>query len=142
MHTISAAVGRNIRVNSPNVADVDVQNTAAKNARRAHGFTTGIGVSRLSNEQGPLLSYHPHHPMLILFILHTARRGAMFQKPDLMNRNDRILLLCKLAFDGIYFGVGASCVLEVKIRLSRLCLFALRKGFLQFDFSVQHSDRL
>lgn len=26
--------------------------------------------------------------------------------------------------------------------LSRLCLFAPSKGFLQFDFSVQHGDRL
>jgi hypothetical protein len=66
----------------------------------------------------------------------------MFRKPDLMNRDDRILLLCEPAFGGIYFGVGASCVLEIKIRLSRLCLFAPRKGFLQFDFSVQHGDRL
>lgn len=47
-----------------------------------------------------------------------------------MNRDDRILLLCKLAFDGIYFGVGASCVLEVKIRLSHHIISSLTEPLL------------
>ena len=54
----------------------------------------------------------------------------MFRKPDLMNRDDRILLLCKLAFDGIYFGVGDSCVLEAKIRLSHHIISLLTEPLL------------
>ena len=50
MLIINVENGRNILGSLQNVEDAGEQNTAAKNAKRAHGCFTGIGVLQLLNE--------------------------------------------------------------------------------------------
>ncbi|KFX90470.1 hypothetical protein V490_06431 [Pseudogymnoascus sp. VKM F-3557] len=53
VHTTNAASGRSSHGNLPSVDAAAVQSTAAKNAKRAHGFTIAIGASRRLNDEAP-----------------------------------------------------------------------------------------
>lgn len=81
---INAGSGRNIPGNLRNVEDAGEQNTAAKNAKRAHGYFTGIGVLQLLNE---LLTFDAFPPYSAFVIRPSTKRILMSDDTsDWLNR--------------------------------------------------------